>query len=397
MRRHLIVALSVLTTLAVPLLLLAAEYTESFTYSLSYSASWSAEVPTTYYYTYSLAYGVYWRALPLPSAYSEYPFEFSVSWCAMPYITIRTYLGESIVIEQKTGIAPITLDQYFWDGGVAITSDHPATAVIYTNKTLYSTGACSLRKVTGGYEVNLTGGRCVVGEKVWYVILDVVDPQGFTKYGIKVLVNNTPVEPGVIYTAFGHTHLHIELGNAKLGSVYLNDTKIGVGPIDIYLANATMFRIKLVVKSLADVSIESVEFRGTGDYIRMTLTGKVTDAVYGAPVSGAEVRVYLEDVYAGYAYTNGSGLFYIDTLVRNPGRTRAELKLRVTHDDYEELETTRTVSIPREVAITAPVSLWQFAVAAAVSAAIAGAIATGIATVLLRRRRRKEYFVRTGK
>ena len=402
MERRIVILLMAagLLLVAAPLLLLAAEHNISYTYSLDYNATWSAELPPTYYYTYSLAPTVQWAARPLPYMAMEYGLSPSATWATLPYISILTYLGDTVEIEQVSGIAPIELDQYFWDGGVAISTPYPATARIYTNRTLLSIGACSLRRISGGYELNLTGGRCIVGEKVWYGVVDLIDPQGFTKYGIKVLVNGSPVIPGVLYTLPGHTCIHVELENAEMGSVYVNDRKVGVGPITVRLANATEYRIRIVVKGKMEVVIESLEFKGTADYIRMILVGMVRDATYGAAVEGAEVRAYLNGAYAGYAFTNGTGYFLIDTMVRKPEKPTVDVKVVATHDDYETAETVETAALPREVMAVPPApTLWEFAVAAAVAALVAGGVTAAVATAVLRarKRRKKEYFVREAK
>ncbi|MEM1820372.1 MAG: hypothetical protein QXU64_02140 [Thermofilaceae archaeon] len=260
------------------------------------------------------------------------------------YVRLPRWNGGYAVFDTS---GPVRLGRLFWVGGVRLEPMWGEVTLSFTSPgEVLAVGACSV----SGSTVRVWGS-CLVGEPV-YAAFSVVDPQGFMKLGVAIQVNGTQVEPGVLYKYLGASRLVISLLGARVGSVYVNGTRVGVGlgSYTLPLENATVFLVRLVARGRLTVTVSRVEVAwSSGGYARLKVSGAVKDADYNAPVPGATVKLYSDGAYYDYAVTRDDGTFLIDTLVRAPKR-QLNISLTAHHDDYETASVSATATLPERSA-----------------------------------------------
>ncbi|MEM0459858.1 MAG: hypothetical protein QXZ31_08295 [Thermofilaceae archaeon] len=304
---------------------------------------------------------------------------YTLFFCPLSQLSLQKWGGRTVSLEI---CYPAEIDRSFWAGGVRVTPlAGQAVVTVSGVDELMAVGACS----ASGSTVRVWG-ICMVSEPV-YAVFTVVDPQGAMKIGASLLVNGTAVDNGVMYKYPGASVVKLKLEGARIGSVYVNGSKVGVGSGDTFaipLENATAFIVRVVARGRMAVSISKAEVLWSdGEHARIRVAGRVVDADYSAPVTGALVQLFASGMLHNYGYSIEGGLFALEALVKTGGASRLKVTLTATHDDYEQASATATVvlsggaggpgGVPEQALALALASLAVAALAASAAAARAKA------------------------
>ncbi|MEM4853794.1 MAG: hypothetical protein QXQ60_09520, partial [Thermofilum sp.] len=282
---------ALLALIAAALVAVAPQYNVSITASVAPEARWSVTVPPTTYQGAAVVPQAQWSVTPLPvftlssviaplARFSVTPlpvFTFSsvlspvYSVALSMYVRLPRWNGGYAVFDTS---GPVRLGKLFWAGGVRLEPMWGEVTLSFNSEVL-AVGACSV----SGSTVRVWGS-CLVGEPV-YAAFSVVDPQGFMKLGVAIQVNGTQVEPNVLYKYPGASRLVISMLGARVGSVYVNWTRVGVGldSFTLPLENATVFLVRIVARGRLSVTVSRVEVAwSSGGYARLKVSGAVKDA-----------------------------------------------------------------------------------------------------------------------